>query len=129
MHFFVPNGTPHLVVVDDGRPFKGMVIAMCQLLGIPWTAVLLQNHRTVRLERFFEYLNKVLKISSTDQQSFAAWWLLAAFGLYAWNTLPINGTHIVQSFCAKGRVFPFPIDITVDPPPVPKPYKQKPAFD
>ena len=50
--FFMPNGLPRLVIVDEGSPFKGYLLGMCRLLEIPCTAVSPNNHRANRLERF-----------------------------------------------------------------------------
>ena len=111
---FIPNGLPRLVIVDDGSPFKGALRAMCKLLSIPCEPVSPQNHRAVRVERFFRYLNKVERIVVANNQSFHTWLQGVYFSLYAWNSSPIDGTNIIRSFVAKGRTFPLPIDLALD---------------
>jgi len=88
---------------------------MCKLLTIPCEAVSSQNHRAVRVERFFKYLNKMEKITVANTQSFLTWLQGTMFSLYGWNASPINGTNLIRSFVAKGRMFPFPIDLALDP--------------
>jgi hypothetical protein len=33
-HFFIPNGLPKVIVIDVGSEFKGMLITMCEILGV-----------------------------------------------------------------------------------------------
>jgi len=40
------------------------------------------------------------------------------FATYSWNAAPIDGTNLIRSFVAKGRVFPFPLQIAEDDNPV-----------
>ena len=103
------------MVVDEGSPFKGILTAMCQLLSIPCVAAAPQNHRTVQIERFFGYLNRVERITAANTQSFTAWLQGVLFAIYGWNATPVDGTNLVRSFVAKGRIFPFPINLALNP--------------
>ena len=109
--FFVPNGLPKLILVDSGSENKGVLISMCQLLGIKYHMVAPEQHNGILCERFHRYLNKVQKICAVNNQSYTQWVLGVMFATYSWNAAPIDGTNLIRSFVAKGRVFPFPIQI------------------
>ena len=119
--FFVPNGLPKLILLDAGSENKGMLIDMCRILRVKHHAVAPENHNGVLCERFHRYLNKVQKIGAANTQSFTQWAQGIAFAAYSWNAAPIDGTNIVRSFVAKGRDFPFPLQIAEDnnPPRIP----------
>eukprot|EP00978_Attheya_sp_CCMP212_P009636 scaffold22858_cov68-Attheya_sp.AAC.1 len=59
LHIFIPNGLPRLVFLDSGPAMKRSLHALCRQLQIPVHMVSPSNHRAVRVERFFRYLNKV----------------------------------------------------------------------
>ncbi len=110
-HFFVPNGLPKLVIVDGGSDMKGVLIAMCEQIGIPYYQVPPEAHNSILCERFHRYLNKVEKIGAADAESYEKWAMNALFAAYAWNGSPVDGTDIIRSFAAKARTFHFPLDI------------------
>ena len=66
LRFFVPNGLPRLVVVDAGSAFAGLVAAVCKILCVLVSTGSPGNHRAIRVERFFRYLNKVEIIVCAD---------------------------------------------------------------
>lgn len=119
--FFVPNGLPKLILLDSGSENKGALVEMCNTLGIKYHVVSPEAHNGILCERFHRYLNKVQKIVAADTQSFAQWAQGLMFATYSWNAAPVDGTDIVRSFVAKGRVFPFPLQIAEDanPPRIP----------
>jgi hypothetical protein len=110
-HFFVPNGLPRLVIFDEAGSFAGKFKQMCEYLTIPYHAVSPENHKAIMCERFHRYLNKVQKIHRADCESPDQWTMGTLFSLYAWNASPIDGTNIIRSYAARGREFPFPIDV------------------
>jgi hypothetical protein len=112
--FFIPNGLPKLILIDQGSENKGHLIDMCTTIGINYHVVSPDQHNGILCERFHRYLNKVQKINTADTQSFTQWVQGALFAVYAWNAAPIDGTNIMRSFAAKARVFPFPIEIKQD---------------
>lgn len=114
--FFVRNGLPRLIVVDQDGIFKGIFKELYELLGIPVQPVSPENHKAVRNERFHRYLNKVEKINTAAHKSYHQWLQGVMFALYAWNAGPIDGTDIARSFAAIGREFPFPIDLSAGAP-------------
>jgi ribosomal protein L21E len=112
--FFVPNGLPKLVLIDAGSENKGELISMCQTLRIKYHMVAPEDHNGILCERFHRYLNKVQKIGAADSQTYTQWAQGVMFATYSWNAAPIDGTNIIRSFVAKGRVFPFPLQIDED---------------
>ena len=116
--FFVPNGLPKLVLLDAGSENKGELISMCETLRIKFHTVSPEEHNGILCERFHRYLNKVQKISAADSQSYNQWAQGVMFATYSWNAAPIDGTNLIRSFVAKGRVFPFPLQITEENNPV-----------
>jgi hypothetical protein len=120
--FFVPNGLPKLILIDAGSENKGTLICMCQILGVKYHMVSPEQHDGILCERFHRYLNKVQKIEATNNQSYTQWVLGVMFATYSWNAAPIDGTNLIRSFVAKGRVFPFPIQVAEEdnPPRIPQ---------
>ena len=116
--FFIPNGLPRLVIIDAGSENKGLLTDMCSSMGIAFHMVSPEDHNGILCERFHRYLNKVQKILAADTQSFTQFVQGVMFACYAWNASPIDGTNIIRSFAAKGRHFPFPIQIKEDPNPL-----------
>jgi len=110
--FFVPNGLPKLVLIDAGTENKGALVDMCETLGIKYHVVSPENHNGILCERFHRYLNKVQKIMAANAQSATQWAQNIQFAAYSWNAAPIDGTNIIRSFVAKGRTFPFPLQIS-----------------
>jgi hypothetical protein len=110
-HFFIPNGLPKLVLIDDGSEFKGVMVQMCETLGIQYYVAAPEEHNAIFSERFHRYLNKVERLGVVDHQSYEKWKMNAIFASYAWNASPIDGTDVIRSFAAKARTFRFPLDI------------------
>jgi hypothetical protein len=51
-HFFIPNGLPKYIVIDAGGEFKGMLITMCEILGVRYYAAPPEDHNAILTERF-----------------------------------------------------------------------------
>jgi hypothetical protein len=113
-HFFIPNGLPKVIVIDAGSEFKGMLITMCEILGVQYYAAAPEDHNAISTERFHRYLNKVEHIHQADTQSYEQWKMAALFASYAWNASPIDGLDVIRSFAAKARTFRFPLDTGMD---------------
>jgi hypothetical protein len=112
-HFFITNGLPKVIVINSGGAFKGMLITMCEILGVKYYAAPPEDHNAISTERFLRYLNKVQKIHQADTQSYEQWKMAALFASYAWNASPIDGLDVIRSFAAKARTFRFPLDTTM----------------
>jgi len=113
-HFFVPNGLPRLVILDKDGANQGELQQMCQLMLIKHHLVSPKNHKAILCERNHRYKNKVQKIHATDCNTLDEWILGTNLADYAWNASPIDGTNIIWSYAAKGREFPFPIDLSIE---------------
>jgi hypothetical protein len=113
-HFFVPNGLPKLVLIDEDSTFKGELMTICDILGVRYLVVAPEEHNAILCERFHRYLNKVQRIGVADAQSYEKWKMNSLFASYAWNASPIDGTDIIRSFAAKARTFHFPLDIQLE---------------
>jgi hypothetical protein len=93
-HFFCPNGLPKMVILDGGRKFKGMLVEVCEKLGVQYHVVAPKAHNAILCERFHRYMNKVQQIGAADMQSFEQWKINALFVAYAWNASPIDGSSV-----------------------------------
>ena len=57
----------HLVVLDDGSPFKGDFIAMCDVLSLNYDVMAKRNHKGLTVEHFHHLLNKSVAIAAEDR--------------------------------------------------------------
>jgi hypothetical protein len=108
-----------LVVVDDGSNFKGLFVAVCDILSIDIHVAARGNHKAVGVERFHRFLNKAVAIASNDRGTNTVFVEAAHTAAYAWNSSPIDGTDIIRSVPAVGRPFRFPFDLSLAPTPTP----------
>jgi hypothetical protein len=46
-HFFVPNGLPKLVIIDESSKFKGILTAACEAIGIQYYDAPPKSHNAV----------------------------------------------------------------------------------
>ena len=99
-----------MVVVDAASSFLGDFKQMCDALNLTFAPLSKRNHQAMRVERFLRFLNKVSSISSTDRGTSAVFEEASFVAAYAWNSAPVDGTDIVRSFPAIGRILRFPID-------------------
>ena len=60
-------GICHLVVLDDGSPFKGSFIAMCDTLNLNYDVFAKRNHKGLTAEQFHRFLNKSITIDAEDR--------------------------------------------------------------
>ena len=49
-------GLCHLVVIDDGNPFKGAFVAMCTALDLNYDILANRNHKGLTVEHFHRFL-------------------------------------------------------------------------
>ena len=59
-HFLLEFGICHLVILDDGSPFKGVFSAMCKALQINYEILAKRNHGGLLVEKFYRFLNKAI---------------------------------------------------------------------
>ena len=68
-HVLLKFGLYHLVVLDDGNPFKGAFVAMCQSFKINNDILDKRIHKELSVEHFHRFLNKTTTIAMEDQQN------------------------------------------------------------
>ena len=114
-HVLMKFGLCHLVIIDDGTPFKGDFVAMCIALDLNYDILAKRNHKGLTVEHFHRFLNKAVTIAMEDRQSNDVFVSVGIAAGYAWNRASIDGTDILRSTVATGREFRFPIDINLSP--------------
>ena len=107
-------GLCHLVVIDDGTPFKEAFIAMCQALNLNYDILAKRNHKGLSVEKFHRFLNKSVTIAAEERGTTNIFVPASIVAGYAWNSVPIGGTDILRSIPAIGRELKFPLDINLN---------------
>ena len=92
----------YLVVLDNGTPFKGSFIAMCEALNLNNNVLAKRNNEGFTVEYFHRFLNKchhwywrALLLMPFYPASITIYW--------TWNSTPIDGTNIFPNISAIGR--------------------------
>ena len=106
-------GVCHLVVIDDGTPFKDAFVAMCTALDLNYDILAKRNHKGLTVEHFHRFLNKAMTIAIENRQSNDVFVPAGIAVGYAWNSAPMHSTDILRSTVAIGREFRFTIDINL----------------
>ena len=104
-------GMCYLIVLDDGTPFKGAFVAMCQSLNLNYEILAKRNHKGLSVEHFHRFLNKSVTIAAEDRGTIDIFVPTGIAAEYAWNSAPIDGTDILRIIPAIGRELHFPFDI------------------
>ena len=112
-HVLMKFGLCYLVVLDDGSPFKGAFIAMCNSLNLNHDVLAKRNHKGLTVEHFHRFLNKSVTIAAEDRGTNDTFVPAGIAAGYAWNSSPIDGTDILRSIPAIGRELHFPLDINL----------------
>ena len=112
-HMLMKFGLCHLVVIDDGIPFKSAFVAMCTALDFNYDILAKRNHKDLTVEYLHRFLNKAVTIAMEDRQSNDVFVPAGIAAGYALNSASIDGTDILRSTVAIGREFRFPIDINL----------------
>ena len=107
-------GMCHLVVIDDGTPFKGAFVAMCQALNLNYDVLAKRNRKGLSVENFHRFLNKSVTIAAEERGTNDIFVPASIAAAYAWNSAPIDGTDIIRSVPAIGRSLYFPLDINLN---------------
>ena len=107
--FLLCFGLCSLVIIDADNRFLGKFCQMCAALNLTLAQLAKRNHPAMHMEQFNRFLNKVVSIAMSDPGSATVFKEATFIASYAWNSVPINGTDIVCSFPAIGRILRFPI--------------------
>jgi len=100
-----------MVVVDEGSEYRRTFEQMCKALKLRFHPVAKRNHKAVGVERFHKFLNHAQTIATEQRGTPEIFVECAMTAAYAWNASVIDGTDIVRSIPAIGRVLKFPLDI------------------
>ena len=68
-HVLMKFGVCHLVVLDDGTPFKGAFVNMCKALDLNYDILAKRNHKGLLVENFHHLFNKGTAIVMEDRKS------------------------------------------------------------
>ena len=88
-------GICYLVVIDDVTPFKAAFTAAYDSLKIPFEYAAKRNHKSLLVEKFHRFLNKVVTIAASDRGTLDCFVEAGISTDYAWNSAPIDGTDII----------------------------------
>ena len=106
-------GLCHLVVLDDGSPFKGSFIVISDALNLNYDVLAKHNHKGLAVDYFHRFLNKSITIAAEDRGTNDIFVPAGIAAGYAWNSAPIDGTDILRSIPAIGCEIHFPININL----------------
>ena len=62
-------GVCHLVVIDNGTPFKRTFVIICKYFDINYDVLVKRNYNKLTVEYFHRFLNITVKIAMKDRQS------------------------------------------------------------
>ena len=93
----------HLVISDDGSPFKYVFSAMCKALSINYDILAKRNYKGLLVEKLYRFLNKAITIAAEDRRTNDVFVAADVATGYAWNRPTIDGTDILRSVPAIGR--------------------------
>ena len=95
-HVLMKFGIYHLVVIDDGAPFKGASVAMCQALNLNYDVLAKRNHKGISVEHFHRFLNKSVTIAVEKRGTNDIFVPASIASAYAWNSASIDDTDIIS---------------------------------
>ena len=113
-HVLLKFGICHLVVIDDGTPFKGAFAAMCQALYLNYAFLAKRNHKGPLVEHFYRFLNKSVTIAAEDRDTNDIFVPASITASYTWNSVHIDSTDIIRSIPAISRALNFSFDININ---------------
>ena len=86
----------HLVVIDDGTPFKADCVTMCQAYNPNYDVLTNRNHKGLSVEHFYRFLNKSVNIAVEERGTNDIFVPTSIVAAYVWNSAPIDGTDIIR---------------------------------
>ena len=104
-----------VIVVDAASNFRGIFEQMCSILSITFWPLARGNHHGLSVERYHRFLNKTQTIQGASIGTHINFRRTVLLSAYSWNSSPIDGTDIIRSIPAVGRIFRFPLDSTISP--------------
>ena len=86
---------------------------MCDVLNMNHDVLEKRNYKGLTVEHFHRFLNKSVTIFAQNRSTNDMFVPAGIAAVYAWNSVPIDGTDILCSISVIGREFHFPIDINL----------------
>ena len=114
-HVLLKYGMCAVIVVDAASNFKGIFEQMCSILSITFWPLSRGNHHGLSVERYHRFLNKTQTIQVANVGTHSNFKRTVLLSAYSWNSSPIDGTDIIRSIPAVGRMFRFPLDSSISP--------------
>ena len=68
-HELLKFGICHLVILDDGSPFKDVFTVMCKVLHINYDNLAKRNHKGLLVEKCHRFINKTITIAAEDRDT------------------------------------------------------------
>ena len=96
-------GVCHLVILDDGSPFKGLFLTICKPLNVNYDILAKRDHKSLLVKKIHRLLNKAITIAAEDRETNDIFVAASVAAGYAWNSSPIDGTGILRSVPVIGR--------------------------
>jgi hypothetical protein len=95
--------------VDEGSDFKGVLTDAIAEMSIPVNTVVPEEHQGILCERLNGFLDKVERMYPRHPVHTLRGFLRASsYSSVAWNSAPVAGDNMQQSFAAKARTFNLP---------------------
>ena len=82
-----------LMVINDGKPFKGLFTVTCTALKLSLDCTAKRNHKSLSVERYHRFPKKVVTIATSDRDTLNCFVEVGVSAGYAWNIAHIDGIH------------------------------------
>ena len=104
-HVLMKFGLCHLVVLDDGSPFKGVFIAMYNVLNLNHNVLAKRNHKSIAVEHIHRFLNKNITIAYENRSTNDIFVPTGIAVEYAWNNAQIDESQTLLSYRFQYQCF------------------------
>ena len=102
-----------LVATNDVTPFKAAFTTAYDLLKLPLECAAKINHKSLLVENFHRFLNKVVTITTSDTYTLDCFVEAGISTGYALNSAPIDRTDIIRSIPNIGWELIFLLDVSL----------------
>ena len=103
----------HLVVLDDGIPYKIVFIAMYETLNLDHDVLTKRKHKDLTVERFHRFLNKISFIAAKESAVLMIFPAGVVAGC-AWNSVLIDSTDMFLSISTISWKLYFSLDTSIN---------------
>ena len=108
-------GVCHLVVHNNGRPFKGAFSMIFTALNLNCNALNNHYHKGLTVEHFYQFLSKTETINLDDRDTCKCCVSIGVTVGYTLNSEPLYDTCITRSIFTIGCDFGFLLVLTYKP--------------